>query len=178
MEKGREESELSAPPGTAVAVVTEAATEAQKAQLRCGAQQGSRCNGRCASEPPRLSGVTGTADAAVAGTEDAAVTCMQHTQQQCSRRQQTGILPSPASPHVWSKSSQQAHSGAAHQGYFQWFIPRGTFRLQGNNFIFCLINLKLLKEVPCFHWFQEPIIMHTKLSFSMVVFQKDFCHGT
>ena len=92
MEKGREESELSAPPGTAVAVVTEAATEAQKAQLRCGAQQGSRCNGRCASEPPRLSGVTGTADAAVAGTEDAAVTCMQHTQQQCSRRQQTGIL--------------------------------------------------------------------------------------
>ena len=38
MDKGREggESERSAPPGTAVAVVTDAATEAPKAELRWG----------------------------------------------------------------------------------------------------------------------------------------------
>ena len=38
MDKGREggESERSAPPGTAVAVVTDAATEAPKAKLRWG----------------------------------------------------------------------------------------------------------------------------------------------
>ena len=49
MDKGREggESERSAPPGTAIAVVTEAATEAPKAEseLRRGARPGTRYQG-------------------------------------------------------------------------------------------------------------------------------------
>ena len=76
--------------------------------------------GLCESYPRRFGGVAGTKDAAVAGTEDATVHGMPH----CRRRHQTVILPSPASPHVWSESSQQAHSGGT--GCFERFIPRGT----------------------------------------------------
>ena len=65
MNKGREswESELSALPGTAVAGVTEAATEAPKAEFRRGARG---VKGRSASETQRLCCATGTKDAAVA----------------------------------------------------------------------------------------------------------------
>ena len=65
MNNGREswESELSAPPGTAVAGVTEAATEAPKAEFR---REARGVKGRSASETPRLCCVTGTKNAAVA----------------------------------------------------------------------------------------------------------------
>ena len=51
MDKGREgwELEQSAPPGTAVPVVTEAATEAQKAKLRREYDRAQVVKGRCTS---------------------------------------------------------------------------------------------------------------------------------
>ena len=114
--------------------------------------------GSCSSKPPPLGG-TSTEDAAVAGTEDAAVASTQQTQQQCPRLHQTLTLPSPASPHVWSKSS--GGTFRRHRGVCYGSFLEEPFRLQDNNVTFCPIVLKPLKEVPCICWIQEPNVMHT-----------------
>ena len=144
--------------------------------MRCYRARG--VTGSCASNPPSLGGVIGTVDAAVAGTEDA---CIMPPSPACAH---AAAVPSLAPDsdtavaiisNVWSKSSQQAHSGGT--AMFLMYFEE-SFRLQ-DNVIFCLIVLKLRKEIHCIYWIQEPNVMHTIMTFPTlkernVVFLQDF----